>query len=324
MPRLKHRRGNHDDFSSHHRSRPFSAKVDSGLALDTQSLNWFAAARLRFIIIRTLIDDGRVAVSDVGDVGCLVDDSHVAFARHHGGFDSLRAKFVHWNKRILVGADVVVIVGPVMNAGAPIEARFRRQRRPTDVIVALTPGNPRRRPFVAGHPDPANVAQAGPASVMICGPTKRLVRNPGPTGIGVNPPAVGVGTPVSRRLRFARLPNVTVIAGLAPRAVTIELRVESVVRGCRTALVDARSTLFRPRRMRFSLRSLRGRGRAFLLRDLFFARTQLRLALRELFLFLYLVFGIEALLHLTVDLGFTFRFSLFFLTRTKDRQSDHN
>lgn len=185
--------------------------------------------RSHFVVIRTLVDDSCVAVSDVGDVGGLVDDGQVAFAWHHRGFDSLRAKFVHWDKRILVGADVVVIVGPGMNAGAPIETRFRRKWRPTDVIVAFAPGNPRRRPFVARHPDPANIAQAGPASVMIRGPTKRLVRNPGPADIGVNPPAVGVGTPVSGRLRFARLPNVTVIAGLAPRAVTVELRVESIV-----------------------------------------------------------------------------------------------
>src|SRR5207302_5692117 len=67
----------------------------------------------------------------------LVDYGHVAFARHHRGFDSLRAKFVHGYKSILVGTDVVVIVGPGMNAGAPIEPRFRRKGRPTDVIVAF-------------------------------------------------------------------------------------------------------------------------------------------------------------------------------------------
>ena len=72
------------------------------------------------------------------------------------------------------------------------------------------------------------------------------------------------------------------------------------------------------------LRSFGGRGCAFLIRELFFARTQLRLPLRELFLFLRLMFGIEPLLHFAIDLRFTFRLGLLFLTRTKDRQGNRD
>ena len=139
LRRRNHGRSNYNDFAPHHRPRALSAKIDSGLTLETQSLNRFATVRPQFVVIRTLVDDGRVAVGDVRNVGGLVDDGQVAFARHNCGRDSLCAKFIHRNERILVGADVVVIVGPVMNAGAPIETRFRRQWRPTDVIVVFAP-----------------------------------------------------------------------------------------------------------------------------------------------------------------------------------------
>jgi hypothetical protein len=44
--------------------------------------------------------------------------------------------------------------------------------------------------------------------------------------------------------------------------------------------------------------------------------------LRESFFLLRLMFGVEPLLHLTIDLSLTFRVSLLLLARRKDRQRD--
>jgi len=97
------------------------------------------ADRAEFLIARSLVHDGRVVVSDIGDVGRLINNRHAAFWRQQGLLNPRRAKFSTGDKTILVGTNVVVTVGPVMNAGALIESRFRRQRGPADVIVALAP-----------------------------------------------------------------------------------------------------------------------------------------------------------------------------------------
>src|SRR6202022_1156209 len=122
------------------------------------------------------------------------------------------------DKGILVWADVVIVIGPFVDASALIESRFRRQGPPADVIVAFPPGNPRRCPLIARNPNPANSAQARPPSVVIGGPAEWLLGNPGPAGIGVNPATVGIGTPASRAFCFVRLPNVAVITRFQPRA----------------------------------------------------------------------------------------------------------
>src|SRR5205807_1146585 len=46
-------------------------------------------------------------------------------------------------------------------------------------------------------------------------------------------------------------------------------------------------------------------------------------ALREFLFLLRLMFGVEPLLHLTIDLSLTFRVSLLLLARRKDRQRDN-
>src|ERR1700726_430560 len=100
-----------------------------------------------------------------------------------------------------------------MNAGTLIESRFGGQRCPADVIAALAPRNPGRRPFVAWNPDPADSTQPRPTSVVISRPTEWLFGNPGPAGVGVNPATVSVRTPTPRALSFAGLPNIAVISG---------------------------------------------------------------------------------------------------------------
>src|SRR5437763_15039411 len=116
------------------------------------------------------------------------------------------AKIVARDKRILVRPDVVITVGPIMDAAAAIEARFRRQWRPADVILARAPGDTRGGPFFAGHPDPADATQPDPASVVIGRPTEPFVRHPGPAGIAIKHAALGIRPAVPRRLGVARLP----------------------------------------------------------------------------------------------------------------------
>ena len=225
--RRNHRRSHDHGFALNKRTWCFDIHVDADVAFQAKSLHRLAALRAHFVIIWSLIHDRRVVVSNVRDVGGLIDDGHIAFRRHNRGLDPLRAEFSGRDKTILVRTDVVIVIGPIVDAGALIESRFRRQGRPADVIVALPPGNPGRCPLITRNPNPANSAQARPTSVVIGGPTEWLLGNPRAAGIGVNPATVGVRTPTPRTFCFARLPNVAVITCLQPRAVRLELGVKS-------------------------------------------------------------------------------------------------
>src|SRR5262249_46522662 len=222
-----HRRSHNDGFTPNNRPRLLDRDIDLQVALTSKSLHGLATYRAHFIVTRTLVHDRRVVVSDVGDVGRLIDDRHIALGWDNRGLDPLRAKFSARNEAILVGTDIVVTVGPIVDAGALIESRFRWQGRPANVIVTLAPRNPRRRPFISGNPDPTDAAQTRPTSVVISGPAKCLFGNPGPTGIGVNPAPIRIWPPTARAFRLTRLPNVTIIARLDPRAV----RLKFVVKG---------------------------------------------------------------------------------------------
>lgn len=151
--------------------------------------------RAQLFIVRTFVHDCRVVVSNVGDIGGLVNDGHVALRRNERGLDPLRAEFSGRNEAILVRTDVVVTIGPIVDAGVLIESGLWRQRRPADIIVALAPGYPGWGPLIARNPNPTNAAQTRPASVVIGCPTEWLFGNPGPARVGVNPATVGVRTP---------------------------------------------------------------------------------------------------------------------------------
>jgi hypothetical protein len=235
-----------------------------------------------------------------------------------------RTEVVARDKRILVRTDVVIIVGPIVNAAPPIEARLRRQRRPTDVIFAGAPRDPGGRPLVSRHPDPTDPPQPNPAAIVISRPTERLVGNPGPTGVAVSPAALCVRTPVARRFRFPGLPDVAVIAGLAPFAVGIELLVKHSVGLCGTFLG-----------LRIAALSHVLRGRGFLLRDrsvdglcicgltlgnCLLARIQSRTLVSYTLFFRVRAFGGETILDLPLDLGLPFFFGLLFLARNKNGQ----
>ena len=132
-------RGNDHGFAPHFRSRRAPGKIDIRVSLESISLHRFATDRTELIIAWAFVHDGRVVVSDVSDVGRLVDNRHAALRREQRLLHSRRAKFAARDETILVGADVIIIVGPIVNAGVPVESRFRRQWRPTDVIGTLAP-----------------------------------------------------------------------------------------------------------------------------------------------------------------------------------------
>lgn len=215
-----------NNFTSYNRTWRFRVHVRGDLTLEAQAFNRLPTACTQLVVAWTLIYDGRVTVSDIGDVCRLIDDRHVALGRNEGCLNATRAKLIRRNETVLVRADVVIIVSPVMNTGAAIKTRFGRQRRPADIIIILAPRHPGGRPFISGDPNPSDVAQPRPAPVMVGCPAERLFRYPGPARVCVNPAAVGVRTPRARALRLARLPDIPVVRGLTPHAIWLEFPVK--------------------------------------------------------------------------------------------------
>ena len=159
-------------MTAHNRPRLAHVDVNIDFAFESQALDRLLRPRANFIVARPLVHNRGVVVRDIGDVGRLIDDGHVARGRNDRVFEPRRAKLFCFDEAILVRTDVVITVRPIVDAGSAIEARFRRQWGPTDVVITLAPGNPGRRPFVAGHPDPADIAQARPTSVVISRPAE--------------------------------------------------------------------------------------------------------------------------------------------------------
>ena len=215
--------------TTHNGSWRLPIKIDIHLSFQTQALERLLSVGAEFVIVRPLIYDEGVVVSDAGYVCRLIDDGNVALVRKDRALNLTRSEFARCHELILFGADIIIIVRPILNSAAAIKARFRWERSPADIVGAFAPRNPGRRPFVAGNPNPAYVAEAGPASVMIGGPTKRFLGNPRPTGVSVNPAPLGIRMPIAGRFCLARLPDVSVIRCLAPVAVRFELRVKRVV-----------------------------------------------------------------------------------------------
>src|SRR6266513_439739 len=214
-----------------------------------------------------------------------------------------------------------------MDAALAIEARFRRQRRPADIILARTPRDPGRRPFFSRHPNPADAAQFHPTAVVIGRPPKRFVRDPRPTGIAVNPVAFRVRPPIARALRFARLENVTVVLRFSPFTVGIELLVKHSVGRSRTRFGTAFSiasfgdNFFRWRSGWFFDDGRRARRRGdFSISEGFLARCEFCLLFCDGILVRGQAFRREPVLYLAFDFGFSFLFGRLLLTGNKNRQ----
>ena len=76
-----HRRGDDDRFALNNGARRLGRDIDVDVALQSESLHRLATLCAELIEIRPFVYDGRVAVSNVGNVGRLIDDHHVAFRR---------------------------------------------------------------------------------------------------------------------------------------------------------------------------------------------------------------------------------------------------
>ena len=304
-----------------HRRRP-EFHIQLQLPFQAVPLDRLLAARPHFLVVRTFVDDRRIRIGDIRDVGRFNYDRDVPLGGNNGAPDVLRTEFVIRHEGILVGTDVVITVRPGVDPTAAIETRFRRQRRPADIISARPPRNPGRRPFISGHPDPTDPAQPQPASVMVGSPTESLVRNPGPASVGINPASFGVRTPVARFLRDARLPDVTVIGCFAPGSVRFELPIKHSIGSSRTGFGARFGSIANRARSCHGGGLLRRRpgSRTLPVGQRFFTRLQSRLVLRETLLFILDAFGGQTFLHLPLHFDSFLFFSLWLLARNKKRQ----
>jgi hypothetical protein len=212
-----------------------SRRFGVSLAAQPISLDRARAAGPQLFVARPLVPDGSVRERDPGDVVRFDHDRQVAFRWNDRAPDMFGPEFVGRDKGILLWTDIVIAVRPILDAAAPIEPRFRRQRSPADIILARPPRDPGRRPFLTRHPDPADAFQANPAPIMVGGPAKRLVGDPGPSRVAVSPAAFGVGPPIAGPLCLAWLPDIPVFVCLPPIAMVLELLVKHSV-GRRGAL----------------------------------------------------------------------------------------
>jgi hypothetical protein len=230
----------HDFVAAHSRCR--AVAVYFGMTTQPISLHRLLTPRAHLLVVRPLIHDRRIRVGDVGDVRGFIHEGDVALGRNHGAADMLRPEFIPGNKRVLIRADVVITIRPIVDPTPAIEARFRRQWRPADVILARAPRNPGWRPFVARDPDPADAAESQPAAVVISRPAKRLVGNPGPTGVRISPAAIRIRSPPLRFFSHARLVDMgscglfevkPIMAASSTRSVGLRRRGRSRRRSCR-------------------------------------------------------------------------------------------
>lgn len=139
MRACEHQGRDGQHIAADNRPRFTHVDVNVDVALEPQALHRFRTAGADFFVTRPLIDDGRIVIRDVGDVGRLVDDGEVLLGWDNGSLHSRSAKRTRLDETIVLRTDVVVAIGPVVNAGAAVEPRFRRQRSPAYVAVAFAP-----------------------------------------------------------------------------------------------------------------------------------------------------------------------------------------
>jgi hypothetical protein len=120
------RRGNDNGLTAHNRPRFAHVDINIDFAFESQALDRLLRLRANFVVVRTLVHNRGVVIRDVGDVGRLIDEGHVALGPNDRAFEPRRAKLFCFDKAILVRTDVVITVRPIVDAGPAIEARFRR------------------------------------------------------------------------------------------------------------------------------------------------------------------------------------------------------
>src|SRR4030081_1766611 len=105
---------------------------------------------------------------------------------------------------------------------------FGRHRCPADMLAAAAPIDEGRTPFLAGNPDPADLALQYPAPIVEGDPAPfrfRLVGHPiPPVVIGIDPMTHGIGPPVASHM--GRHPNLAPARVLTEFAIGFERRAE--------------------------------------------------------------------------------------------------
>src|SRR3989339_1641281 len=105
-------------------------------------------------------------------------------------------------------------------ADSETEACVRRQGSPAEVIVVISPFNPRRSPHTVRHPDPSVEIIIVPPAVVKHRPPERFGGDPVPAVIGPCPTAIQIGTPSSSDPH--RAPDVETILQFDPLSIRCE------------------------------------------------------------------------------------------------------
>lgn len=123
-------------------------------------------------------------------------------------------------------ADGTVKMVNVHKTEFPIGRRafVRSARRPTDVIVTVTPCHPCGGPFRARNPRPAGCWIIHPRAIMVAFRRPRLIALPIPPRVGPNPCAILVRPPVRGDTR--RMPAFPIGREIDPCSQSIELGME--------------------------------------------------------------------------------------------------
>ena len=97
-------------MTAHNRTRLSHVDVNIDFAFESQALDRLLRLHANFVVARALIHNRGVVVRDVGDVGRLIDDGHVACGRNDRVFEARRAKLFCLDEAILVWPDIVITV----------------------------------------------------------------------------------------------------------------------------------------------------------------------------------------------------------------------
>jgi len=173
------------------------------------------------------VDDGVARHRIIGMVARRADQPRVPIQRNRIAADGHVHEMTLGHERVRPIRDREVEArAPEVEPNARDPSSPRRERCPSDVVVAVTPRHPRRGPHVIRNPDPSIVGVRSPATVVERDPTPLLFRHPGPSVVGEHPAAVEIGSPSGPHV--ARGPASTVVVHLHPLTVRSQVVVEEV------------------------------------------------------------------------------------------------
>jgi hypothetical protein len=177
-----------------------------------------AGKPLDAVVRHAPVVDRVVAPVVAGDVAAPAIDPLAVRVRRRVVVDARRQEPVVRHEEVVVGRQ------PNVQRHTRPVVGIRRQGSPADVVVRLLPGDPGRRPIIAGDPLPTVVGVVIPATIVVGRPAVGLVRDPGPAVLGPHPAPVLIGAPGARHV--ARRPDPAVPRPFDPVAIRGEVVVE--------------------------------------------------------------------------------------------------